>query len=142
MTATAGAREVIGEATLGELEGTLRGRLLRPSDPGYDQARLVWNAAHDRRPALIIGCAGTADVIRAVEFARSEGLQLAVRGGGHSVAGFDRLLIAYPPGVPLAVPGDGGPPSCDSTLGPADATEPRCTSCPPGPSPHPREHVS
>jgi len=88
MAATANAREVIGEATLGELEGTLRGRLVRPSDPDYDQARLVWNAAHDRRPALIIRCAGTADVMRAVEFARSEGLQLAVRSGGHSVAGF------------------------------------------------------
>jgi len=74
MAATANAREVIGEATLGELEGTLRGRLVRPSDPDYDQARLVWNAAHDRRPALIIRCAGTADVMRAVEFARSEGL--------------------------------------------------------------------
>ena len=88
MAATANAREVIGEATLGELEGTLRGRLVRPSDPDYDQARLVWNAAHDRRPALIIRCAGTADVMRAVEFARSEGLQLAVRSGAHSVAGF------------------------------------------------------
>ena len=54
MAATANAREVIGEATLGELEGTLRGRLVRPSDPDYDQARLVWNAAHDRRPALIM----------------------------------------------------------------------------------------
>ena len=52
MAATANAREVIGEATLGELESTLRGRLIRPSDPDYDQARLVWNAAHDRRPAL------------------------------------------------------------------------------------------
>ena len=88
MAATANAREVIGEATLGELEGTLRGRLVRPSDPDYDQARVVWNAAHDRRPALIIRCAGTADVMRAVEFARSEGLQLAVRSGAHSIAGF------------------------------------------------------
>ena len=88
MAATANAREVIAEATLGELEGTLRGRLVRPSDPDYNQARSVWNAAHDRRPALIIRCAGTADVVRAVQFARSEGLQLAVRGGSHSVAGF------------------------------------------------------
>jgi FAD/FMN-containing dehydrogenase len=88
MAATAGERDVIGEATLGELESTLRGRLVRPGDPDYDQARAVWNAAHDRHPALIIRCAGTADVVRAVEFARSEGLQVAVRGGAHSIAGF------------------------------------------------------
>ena len=69
-----GERDVIGEATLAELESTLRGRLVRPADPDYDQARAVWNAAHDLRPALIIRCAGAADVVRAVEFARSEGL--------------------------------------------------------------------
>jgi FAD/FMN-containing dehydrogenase len=88
MAATVGERDTIGEATLGELESTLRGRLVRPSDPDYDQARAVWNAAHDRHPALIIGCAGAADIVRAVEFARSEGLQVAVRGGAHSIAGF------------------------------------------------------
>ncbi len=88
MAVTADAREVIGDATLGELEDTLRGTLVRPSDPDYDQARAVWNASHDRYPALIIRCAGTADVIRAVEFARSEGLPVAVRGGAHSIAGF------------------------------------------------------
>jgi len=88
MATTVGERDVIGEATLGELEATLRGRLVRPGDPDYDQARTVWNAAHDRRPALIIRCAGAADVIRAVEFARSEGLPVAVRGGAHSIAGF------------------------------------------------------
>ena len=88
MAATVGERDVIGEATLGELETTLRGQLVRPADPDYDQARAVWNAAHDRRPALVIRCAGAADVIRAVEFARSEGLEVAVRGGAHSVAGF------------------------------------------------------
>ena len=88
MAATVGARDIIGEATLGELEATLRGALVRPADPDYDQARAIWNAAHDRRPALIIRCAGTADVIRAVQFARSEGLPVAVRGGAHSVAGF------------------------------------------------------
>ena len=88
MAATVGERDVIGEATLGELETTLRGQLVRPADPDYDQARAIWNAAHDRRPALVIRCAGTADVMRAVEFARSEGLEVAVRGGAHSVAGF------------------------------------------------------
>jgi FAD/FMN-containing dehydrogenase len=88
MATMANARDVIGEATLGELEGNLRGQLIRPGDPDYDQARAVWNGAHDRHPALIIRCAGTADVVRAVEFARSEGLEVAVRGGAHSIAGF------------------------------------------------------
>ena len=88
MAATANTHDILGEATLGELESTLRGALVRPGDPDYDQARAVWNAAHDRRPALVIRCAGTADVIRAVQFARSEGLPVAVRGGAHSVAGF------------------------------------------------------
>jgi FAD/FMN-containing dehydrogenase len=88
MATNVGERDILGEATLGELESTLRGHLVRPSDPDYDQTRAVWNAAHDRRPALIIRCAGSADVIRAVEFARSEGLQVAVRGGAHSIAGF------------------------------------------------------
>ena len=86
-----GERDVIGEATLAELESNLRGRLVRPGDPDYDQARAVWNAAHDRRPALVIRCAGAADVMRAVEFARSEGLQVAVRGGAHSIAGFSTV---------------------------------------------------
>jgi FAD/FMN-containing dehydrogenase len=88
MAATVGERDTIGEATLGELESTLRGQLVRPADPDYDQARAVWNAAHDRRPALVIRCAGTADIMRAVESARSEGHEVAVRGGAHSIAGF------------------------------------------------------
>ncbi|WP_371501686.1 FAD-binding oxidoreductase [Kitasatospora sp. NBC_00374] len=82
------AEGVLGDATIGELEAALRGTLVRPDDPAYDEARAVWNAAHDRRPALVVRCAGTADVIRAVEFARSQDLLVAVRGGGHSIAGF------------------------------------------------------
>ena len=77
-----------GDATLAELEQGLRGQLVRPGDDDYDDARAIWNAAHDARPALIIRCAGVGDVMRAVDFARSEDLTVAVRGGGHSVAGF------------------------------------------------------
>lgn len=88
MTATDTGHDVIGDATLAELAATLRGELVRPDDPGYDSARAVWNGAHDRHPALIIRCAGAADVVRAVEFARSQGLLIAVRGGAHSIAGF------------------------------------------------------
>ncbi|MEV6848214.1 FAD-binding oxidoreductase [Actinoplanes sp. NPDC051411] len=80
-----------GEATLGELASVLRGDLIRPDDPGYDEARAIWNGAHDRRPALIVRCRGVADVLRTVEFARSEGLPLAVRGGGHSIPGFSTV---------------------------------------------------
>lgn len=88
MTLTTLPAEVIGEATVGELQGSLRGQVILPTDSGYDQARAVWNGAHDKHPALVIRCAGTADVMKAVEFARSQGLLVAVRGGGHSIAGF------------------------------------------------------
>jgi hypothetical protein len=64
-----------------------RGEILRPGDAGYDEARKVWNGAIDRRPSLIARCAGTADVVRAVRFARERDLQASVRGGGHAVAG-------------------------------------------------------
>ncbi|WP_432885460.1 FAD-binding oxidoreductase [Kribbella sp. CA-245084] len=88
MTTTQARQDTLGEATLGELAEGLRGELIRPADPSYDDARSIWNAAHDKKPALIVRCKGVADVIRAVEFARSEGLTLAVRGGGHSIPGF------------------------------------------------------
>lgn len=81
-------RGVLGDATVAELEAGLRGSVVRPGDPEYDQARAVWNASHDRHPALVVRCAGTADVVRAVEFARSQDLLVAVRGGAHSIAGF------------------------------------------------------
>ncbi len=64
-----------------------RGTLLRDGDDGYDQARRVFNAAIDRRPALIAQCAGVADVQAALAVAREQGLEVSVRGGGHSVAG-------------------------------------------------------
>ncbi|WP_406164828.1 FAD-binding oxidoreductase [Streptomyces sp. NBC_00996] len=82
------ARGVLGDATIAELESALRGTVVRPDDAAYDEARAVWNAAHDKHPALIVRCAGTADVIHAVEFARSQDLLVAVRGGAHSIAGF------------------------------------------------------
>ncbi|MFF7751768.1 FAD-binding oxidoreductase [Streptomyces sp. NPDC007971] len=82
------AKGILGDATVAELEAGLRGTVVRPDDAGYDQARAVWNGAHDKHPALVVRCAGTADVIRAVEFARSQDLLVAVRGGAHSIAGF------------------------------------------------------
>ena len=78
-------------------EGGLRGALVRPDDGAYDEARKVYNAMHDRRPALIVQARDAADVMAAVDFARAHDLLLAVRGGGHSVPGFgtcdDGLVI-------------------------------------------------
>jgi FAD/FMN-containing dehydrogenase len=91
MTTTQPRSDTLGEATLGELAQALRGELIRPGDPDYDDARSIWNGAHDRSPALIVRCRGVADVLKAVEFARSEGLPLAVRGGGHSIPGFSTV---------------------------------------------------
>ncbi len=68
-----------------------RGEVLRPEDPGYDAARLVFNGMYQRRPAQIARCGGPADVIAAVNYARAEGLEVAVRGGGHSVQGYSSL---------------------------------------------------
>jgi hypothetical protein len=64
-----------------------RGEVIDPDDDGYDDARAVWNGAVDRRPRLIARCRGTADVVAAVRFARDRRLDIAVRGGGHNVAG-------------------------------------------------------
>jgi FAD/FMN-containing dehydrogenase len=73
---------------LAAFRSSLRGRLLEPSDDGYDAARVVWNGMIDRRPMLIACCAGVADVIASVAFARRHALTLSVRGGGHNVAGY------------------------------------------------------
>ena len=78
----------LGDAATARLAGRLRGELYTPGDERYERARMVWNASIDRHPALIARCAGVADVIEAVRFARAVELPVAVRGGGHSVAGF------------------------------------------------------
>jgi len=75
-----------GEA-IDALRGSVVGEVLVAADPGYDNARAVWNAMIDRYPAVIVRCRGTADVISAVALARDHGLPVSVRGGGHNVAG-------------------------------------------------------
>src|SRR5215212_9541985 len=77
----------LDEALVQEFAANLRGELIRPEDDGYDAARAVFNGMIDRHPALIARCAGVADVIKAVNFARTHNLPLSVRGGAHSVAG-------------------------------------------------------
>jgi FAD/FMN-containing dehydrogenase len=77
----------MGALDIAALQDGFRGELLRPQDPGYDDARKVWNGSINRFPALIARCAGVADVIAAVKFARDNGLLVAVRGGGHSFPG-------------------------------------------------------
>jgi FAD/FMN-containing dehydrogenase len=69
------------------LRARLRGRVIDASDPGYDQTRRVWNGAVDRHPAMIACCRDSADVVTAVSFARAHDLPVAVRAGGHGVAG-------------------------------------------------------
>jgi FAD/FMN-containing dehydrogenase len=81
-----GGRTSIDDAALEQFRMTIRGDLVKPSDPAYAD-KPIYNAMHRHRPALIVRCTGTADVADAVKFARSHGLLLAVRGGGHSVAG-------------------------------------------------------
>jgi len=70
-----------------ELAGTFSGQLLRPTDPGYEDVRKVHNGLVDKRPFLIARCRNTADVVDAVNLAREQNLEVAVRGGGHNVAG-------------------------------------------------------
>jgi hypothetical protein len=73
-------------AKVGEIDG-FRGRLIRADHADYDLARSVWNGVIDRRPRVIARCIGTADVVAAVRFARNHDLEIAIRGGGHNVAG-------------------------------------------------------
>ena len=81
------ADTVLGEAAVNEFAMSLRGQLLTLGDAGYDAARTMWNGMFDRRPALIARCAGVADVISCVNFARTNSILISVRGGDHSLAG-------------------------------------------------------
>ncbi|MCW6007663.1 FAD-binding oxidoreductase [Micromonospora sp. CPCC 205371] len=78
----------VDERAVTDLVTTLRGDLVQPADAQYDPSRRVWNGSIDRRPALIVRCAGVADVMTAARFVREHGLTVAVRGGGHSFPGY------------------------------------------------------
>jgi hypothetical protein len=81
-----GGRTDIDQAAFDQFAASIRGDVLTPTDPRYGE-RPVYNAMHQRRPALIVRCTGTADVVDAIKFARQRNLLVAIRGGGHSVAG-------------------------------------------------------
>ena len=81
------AAAVLDNERVEALSGMLTGALLQPVDPGYEEARKVWNGLIDKRPALIVRCRGAADIADAIAFARAAGLEISVRGGGHNPAG-------------------------------------------------------
>ena len=82
-----GGYAAINEAAVNDFKTSLRGALLGPGDDGYDEARKIWNAMIDKRPALIAQCSGAADVINSVNFARDNNILISVRGGGHNFPG-------------------------------------------------------
>jgi FAD/FMN-containing dehydrogenase len=82
-----GGVAAIAQGELVALRAALGGQVFLPDEPGYDQARTVWNATIDKRPGLVVRCAGPSDVIQSVRFARQHDLLVAVRAGGHNIAG-------------------------------------------------------
>ena len=85
--ATTGRRVLLNAETVEQVRTKLRGGHLLPGNEGYDAARKIYNAMIDHRPGIIARCAGVADVVDAVNFARNNGLLVSVRGGGHNVSG-------------------------------------------------------
>src|SRR5271168_5179437 len=78
---------MISKSAVQNFRAALRCQSLCPEEPGYDAGRTIHNASIDRRPAIIARCAGAADVIACIQFAREHDLLVSVRGGGHSIAG-------------------------------------------------------
>lgn len=78
---------MVDTVKISNLASALRGQILQPETPGYDDARSIWNAMIDRRPAIIVRCLGVADVIACVNFAREQNLPLSIKGGGHNISG-------------------------------------------------------
>jgi len=91
MTKTAGKAQTgeiaVEGSALSDLKTRLKGELILPGAPGYDESRSVWNAMFDRRPAVIVRPLGVPDIATGVHFAREQGLPLSIKGGGHNIAG-------------------------------------------------------
>jgi len=77
----------VDQKAVDDLKARLRGPLLTPPEAAYDEARVLWNAMIDRRPALVARCLGVGDVLLGVQFARDHGVALSIKGGGHNIAG-------------------------------------------------------
>ena len=80
-------KTTFSKETVENLRRKVKGQIVLPSDPSYDEVREIWNAMIERRPALIVRCAEADDVPHAILFARENGLEISVRGGGHNIAG-------------------------------------------------------
>jgi len=78
---------ILADEVIADFTAQIRGDIVMPGDPSYDEVRQIWNAMIDRRPGMIVRCAGVADVMQAVSLALQHNLLVAVRGGGHNIAG-------------------------------------------------------
>src|SRR5690606_18832921 len=96
MTADSAEAFALGQDEIAALRKQLRGPLLLPGEPAYDEARSVWNAMIPRRPPRVARCLDVGDVVTAVNFARDHNIPLSVKGGGHTIAG-----LAVGPGLLL-----------------------------------------
>ena len=87
----------LDDTTLNQLQASVRGKIITPAESDYDESRQIWNGMIDRRPAAIVRCIGTADVVACVNFAREQEIPFSIRGGGHNIAGLcvadDALMI-------------------------------------------------
>ena len=79
--------KTLPQKSIEKLKGKVKGKVILPTDPGYNETRKIWNAMIDRRPTVIVQCAHAADVPHAISFARDSGLEISIRGAGHNIAG-------------------------------------------------------
>src|SRR5215218_7707191 len=135
----ASGRLTLDNATVQDFTASVRGEVLRPTDDGYDEARTIHNGMIDRRPTLIARCAGVADVMASVRFARDQQLLISLRSGGHSLPGFSeggRLSARSVQGVTFRLTS----PSVASTLFSESAGVPYGSPTKTGVSPLPSLH--
>src|SRR5258706_11638509 len=86
-TSINGSKKVISSSAIDAFKAQLAGAVYTAGEPGYQEARSLWNAMIDRQPAMVVNCTGTADVVACVKFARESNLLISVKGGGHNIAG-------------------------------------------------------